>query len=308
MKLKVYHTLLGNKVVTLENDGSIGELESTIQAAFGGNVSLKSIRFGYPPQTLEIESNTADIKLDDLGISSGEKITIETAKILATSHPVVKSPKLKENEISLDDIWPSSYLRVHTVPDDNSCLFHAISYCIYRDISLSQQLRDIVASEIIDNKEEYSDAILGRSNKDYAEWISQSTSWGGGIEIAILSKYMSMSVFVLDVDAGRYEKFNEEKFDKFIMIVFNGVHYDAMELCRDDTREIDTVFDQREENIELVLQRAQDVALRLKKSGYSFNTQRDKIKCNVCLETLIGEREVARHAEKTGHVDFGQSS
>lgn len=301
MKLKISGPQGFSKVLTLGQDDTLKQMvEST-----GSPLPVAGIRFGYPPQKVDCTEEALNATLDSLGVSAGEKVTLITeekfpgTKINDGSD--VKLP-VTATRIVLSE-GQKRVLQVHEVPDDNSCLFHAISYCNYKDISVSSQLRSLVSQEIIKDSVTYSDAVLDRPNHEYAKWILKKDSWGGGIEIAILSKKLEIAIYVLDMDAQQYEKFNEDQFDQFIVIMFNGVHYDAIEL--DDGK---TVFDKRDFlYTELILSAALEIARQMKNSGHSFNTRKDNIVCNVCQKTLVGEREVARHAESTGHVDFGQA-
>ncbi|CCF57734.1 hypothetical protein KAFR_0D00870 [Kazachstania africana CBS 2517] len=292
MRLKV-----DNKVVSIDNNATLNDLIEEI-----GAPDAVAIRFGYPPLRLDIEENSKVAKLVDIGLSSGEKV-----RIVRNGGDVVKPsmPKLKDSQAIIEDSNVGrAILQVHTVPDDNSCLFHSISYSVYKDISLSLELRQIVSSEIQNNKAEYNDAILGRPNREYAAWILDLSSWGGGIEIAILSKHLNVAIYVLDVDINKFEKFNDDKFNDFIIILFNGIHYDCMEVDYGKT-----VFQKNDEKLtSQILSNSLDIAKKLKANGYCFNTQKAKIICNVCRMKFVGERDVAKHAESTGHTDFGQAS
>ncbi|QLL31823.1 hypothetical protein HG536_0B06910 [Torulaspora globosa] len=270
---------------------------------------ITAIRFGYPPQKIDCTDQTLQQSFDSVGISPGEKITLITQDV--TQEVSVKTringedAKLPVNASRI--VLPEGQqriLQVHDVPDDNSCLFHAISYCFYKDIYVSPQLRSLVSQEVLADPVTYSDAVLDKPNKEYAAWILKKESWGGGIEIAILSRKLGVAIYVLDMDAQQFEKFNEDQFDQFIVIMFNGVHYDSVEL--DDGK---TVFDKRDFlYTELILSGALHIGHKMKQTGHSFNTRKDVIVCNTCKTTMVGEREVAKHAEATGHVDFGQAS
>ncbi|CUS22763.1 LAQU0S06e05468g1_1 [Lachancea quebecensis] len=312
MRVKVSCVGAADKVVMVNAESSLQELLE----AWGETGDIQWVRFGYPPQVFEVTASSAGQSLSALGIGPGEKVVVvrEDAQIAKTAQPAqpahpAQQVRLHENQISLEGIWPGKILQVHSVPDDNSCMFHAISYCTSQNLSRSQELRGVVATEIAGDPVEYSDAILGRPNHEYSGWILKRSSWGGGIELAVLSRVLKTCIMVMDVDACKFERFNEQQFDNFVMVAFNGVHYDAMEVI-DETgsgRPL-TVFSQKTHRADAILARALEAAARLKRHGYSFNTTRDRIRCNVCGYHFVGEREVARHAEKTGHVDFGQSS
>ncbi|EDO18844.1 hypothetical protein Kpol_1023p13 [Vanderwaltozyma polyspora DSM 70294] len=308
MRLKISGAEGFNKVVTIDNDATLQDLVKVIDL----NTSITSMRYGYPPIKLVLDEHSLGKNLGDLNISSGEKISISTESesssggiISGGSIPKVQETGiLKENQVYIDlPEGDTNILQSHVVPDDNSCLFHAISYCIYKDIGLSNELRSVVSQEILSNKQTYNEAILEKSNSEYANWIMKKDSWGGGIEIAILSEKTETAIYVIDIDASKIEKFNEDKYSKFIMVVFNGIHYDAIELENGQT-----VFDKENELLSnIVLSGGLKIASQLKSSGYSFNTRKDKIICNICKKIMVGERQVARHAEETGHVDFGQA-
>lgn len=297
MRLKVSASSSGDKVITIDNGSTVGDLLENASP----KIIVERIRFGYPPQTLEITPETRLQKLEDVGLSSGEKVSL-----ICESGPnngtviegTPKEPPLRIDQIKVGD----KTLQVHKVPDDNSCLFHSISYCMYKDITISSKLRELCSREILGDKSKYNEAILGKRPQDYSNWILRKDSWGGGIEISILSSAMNVGIYVLDMDAVKYEKFNDDKYDQFIVIMFNGVHYDSIEYKENHT----TVFDKNDSVSDIMMASALDMATNMKQKGYAFNTQRAQIICHICRETFTGERDIARHAEKTGHTDFGQ--
>ncbi|KAL3229828.1 Ubiquitin thioesterase OTU1 [Nakaseomyces bracarensis] len=298
-----------DKVVTLEKDALLKDIFEPLDVS---QADIDAIRFGYPPQKVIINDENLMKNLDDLGLSSGERVTLISEKlkdpVTANSTSATEKPfRLQGNQISLDKN-NFKILQLHEVPDDNSCLFHAISYSKHKRLSTSQILREMCAQEILSDKVKYNQAILDQSNEDYARWILQKDAWGGGIEIGILSEYLKVAIYVLDLDSLTIGKFNEERYDDFILISFNGVHYDAIEILDRSNNDTQTVFNLIKDS-ELcisILNNAVELAKKLRSSGYKFNTRKDKIKCNICQEQFNGEREVAKHAEKTGHVDFGQ--
>ncbi|QLG72896.1 hypothetical protein HG535_0D06050 [Zygotorulaspora mrakii] len=310
MRLKISGPKGLNKVISLEKEDSLGKLLKVTTPPF----EVSGVRFGYPPQTISISEDALEQAVDSFGISSGEKIVLiesmeknsESVSLQKETPPVesqpVESPPT-ETKIDLPD-GTCQLLRVHKVPDDNSCLFHAISYCNYKDISVSQQLRSVVADKIRSDPIEYSEAVLDKRNDLYAQWIMRKDSWGGGIEIALLSETLGTAIFVLDMDAQQFEKFNEDRFNQFMIILFNGIHYDSIELSSGRT-----IFDKNDDYLsQLILSGSLQIAKQMKQHGYSFNTRQDKIICNICNSEFAGEKDVAKHAKKTGHIDFGQAS
>ncbi|AGO11502.1 AaceriABR233Wp [[Ashbya] aceris (nom. inval.)] len=314
MKIKVTVSSFGEQVIEVGADATLNELLTVVKEAYGGEVSLKSMRFGYPPQQVELSGRDGGEGLRELGVSGGERIVFaceggggEAGARESRIPPNLDGALSPPNRITMQ---PGMTLEIHEVPDDNSCLFHAISYALYKDTdtATSQQLREVVAREVEADPVAYSDSIVGRPNREYAAWIRKRDSWGGAIEIAILSKYLTTAMFVLDIDAGRYEKFNEDKYNEFIILVFSGIHYDTLQLSLAGAAVPQTVFDSSEPDSDVLLVRAAEVAAKMKKAGLSFNTYHERIRCNQCGTVLLGDREVSQHAKQTGHIDFGQVS
>ena len=77
------------------------------------------------------------------------------------------------------------------------CLFIAGSKIAnVKDI---EEMRFNVAATITSDPNTYCEAILEKSNEDYSNWIVKETSWGGAIEVSILSKWYSLEIVSLDV-------------------------------------------------------------------------------------------------------------
>jgi ubiquitin thioesterase OTU1 len=51
----------------------------------------------------------------------------------------------------------------------------------------------------------FSDVFLERPNEDYAKWILLPKSWGGAIELAILSDHYSTEIAAFDVSTTRMD-------------------------------------------------------------------------------------------------------
>jgi len=63
-------------------------------------------------------------------------------------------------------------------------------------MTASENLRNLVKIEISSNPEFYEEAILGKSICDYVDWITNPASWGGEIEISILSKHFKVVCYI----------------------------------------------------------------------------------------------------------------
>jgi ubiquitin thioesterase OTU1 len=96
------------------------------------------------------------------------------------------------------------------MPDDNSCLFRALSTCLLGDdLDGMTELRSIVASEIQADKETYNEAILQKAPDEYCRWIMNPDSWGGYVEIKILAEHFQIEVCAVDVQNGVIQRYSE---------------------------------------------------------------------------------------------------
>ncbi|CAM9522494.1 unnamed protein product [Ectocarpus sp. 4 AP-2014] len=71
---------------------------------------------------------------------------------------------------------------------DNSCLFNAVGYALRRKRKVGTELRQMITEAVRGSPEVYNEGILGKQPEEYCRWISDPKSWGGEIELSILSK------------------------------------------------------------------------------------------------------------------------
>lgn len=48
--------------------------------------------------------------------------------------------------------------------------------------------RKVIAESVARDNKTYTEHFLGKSNREYQTWIQNSSSWGGAIELSILSR------------------------------------------------------------------------------------------------------------------------
>ena len=63
-------------------------------------------------------------------------------------------------------------------------------------------MREVIASVVGADQEKYSEAILGKENKAYCNWILGKDAWGGAIEVQILAEYFQVEIMVVDIKSG----------------------------------------------------------------------------------------------------------
>jgi ubiquitin thioesterase OTU1 len=230
------------------------------------------------------------------------------------------------------------------MPDDNSCLFRALSSAVLgSSIDGMTELRSIVAQTIISQPEIYSEAVLEKSPEEYCRWIQTETSWGGGIELAILSQHFDVEVCSVNVQDGRVDRFNEPsssssssetgegggegKNRSRVILVYSGIHYDVIALTpyigcdpAQDRKVFDVIRAVRlsdgeddedgqggEEFDGGALEGALELCKILRKQHYYTDTAAFDLKCNQCGEKGKGQLWAVGHAKSSGHGDFGEA-
>lgn len=193
------------------------------------------------------------------------------------------------------------------------------------------ELRSIVAQTIISQPEIYSAAILEKEPEEYCKWIQRESSWGGGIEIAILSVYFGVEVCSVNVQDLRVDRFNESSSSsgdsgggeggrKRVILVYSGIHYDVVAVTpfAGAEPELDRkVFEvikmegegggEAEEFDGGVLEGAVELCRKLQQQHYFTDTAGFEVKCNQCGETGRGQQWAVGHARSSGHGDFGEA-
>ena len=143
------------------------------------------------------------LTLDTYGLASNEELYID----LTTLH--LDQEKHDDDDDEEDDgeqnasttmTGPNSapdtpsamgQLSRYAVPADNSCLFSSIYFVLHSgklDLSSNKYLRNLVATKIESDELTYSEAILGRTNSDYCQWIRR------GRKVAVEAMPFTLSI------------------------------------------------------------------------------------------------------------------
>jgi ubiquitin thioesterase OTU1 len=202
---------------------------------------------------------------------------------------------------------------LRVMPDDNSCMFRAFGSAVLSDtLDAMTELRSTVAQGIQAQPDLYNAAVLQKSPDDYCRWIQREDSWGGDIELSILSQAFNVEVCSINVQDLRVDRFNEGQKNR-IILVYSGIHYDTIALSPSEPPytkaifppELDLkVFDSIDDE---VLEKARELCKVLQSRHYYTDTSGFTIKCNKCGWTGNGERGAQKHAEQTGHYDFAEA-
>jgi hypothetical protein len=177
-------------------------------------------------------------------------------------HPTAKCPHFKKARSKHTDAW-SSYGRSKSAPPanaksesiiiklsdatvvpqpgDGSCLFHSLCYGL-KDGSSAQQLRKDIAAYIAKHPtlkiadtaiKEWVKYDSGGGIRAYASKMKGGT-WGGGIEMAALTKMQNVNVHVYEQCKEGYRRisaFESQGARKILNVIYRGrMHYDALVL------------------------------------------------------------------------------
>ncbi|CAN0261687.1 unnamed protein product [Ectocarpus sp. 12 AP-2014] len=205
---------------------------------------------------------------------------------------------------------------------DNSCLFNAVGYALRRKRKVGTELRQMITEAVRGSPEVYNEGILGKQPEEYCRWISDPKSWGGEIELSILSKKartkdngcrargaggLVVMITVVDIQTNNAYSYGEEHgFGRRLFIIYDGIHYDALaEAASETAPESDdvTVFDPSEKEKEIL---AKAVAADLNARNQYTDMGNASLKCMVCFKLLAGEKGALEHARATKHQNFGQ--
>lgn len=203
-------------------------------------------------------------------------------------------------------------LVLRIMPDDNSCLFRAFGTAVMGAIDSMIELRAIIAEAIQAQPDTYSAAVLDQPPDEYCKWIQTEHSWGGFIELNILSTHFDVEVCSIDVQTLRVDRFNEGR-SKRCILVYSGIHYDTIALSPSDPPYTQSLtppdFDTRvfDSDDDVILEKAVALCRILQGKHYYTDTASFNIRCNVCGGQFVGENGATEHAKATGHYDFGEA-
>jgi len=292
---------------------------------------------GFPPKPLEMADTS--VSIESLGIKSGDtlifKLSDKTSSSIGSSLPNGTNPStpaqngietappsnetngiinndtnrvLENSEESLNKRLKTNtsdiVLKRVVVPADNSCLFTSINCCMCGEVVQSEHIqfmREIISVTVSSDQEKYSEAFLGKSNEKYCSWIQTKDAWGGAIEVQILAEYFQVMIVVVDTQSVSLTKFGEfGNFDQMMLIIYDGIHYDA--LCQQrPTRK--TIFSSKDER---VLDTARILGETERKAHNYTDTTGFTLKCLVCGHKMKGQKEAQSHAMSTKHTNFSE--
>lgn len=217
---------------------------------------------------------------------------------------------------------------LRVMPDDNSCMFTSVGGAI-PIADPSGILRKEIAEYILNHPQEYTKAILGEEPARYVRRMRDKDTWGGAIELSILSDIYKIQICSVDVKASglhcsttrpstkcgpltnadvqslRIDKFGENM-DTRCIVLYSGIHYDRIAFTMDLSHPVEFDVTQWSTDDDEVLAMAVRLAEKLNRMHYYTDTTDFVIKCEVCNWIGQGTKEAAAHEKETGHSRFGE--
>lgn len=194
---------------TFNVNSSVKDLKSKIislllnKFSFPADESSLVIKYGFPPKAV---TSSDEASCRTMSLTNNELLRVECNKRQEQAKNTI-SAELRED--SKSTISKSGAIERHIIPADNSCLFTAINFCIEGQLGQHEMMREIIVSTIMSNPELYNEAILEKDPVVYCDWIMQKETWGGGIELAILSNFFQVRIGVADIGKVTIEYFGE---------------------------------------------------------------------------------------------------
>lgn len=310
-------TKSGQHVVnSLTKENTIKDLKEILSQLSSIPVSRLQVLSGFPPKTFDITKD--DLDLGKSGLATGDTLILEEkpessipkvqtesgSTSTQTTNSTSGAPK---PDVSEDNPYECpGILMKHVVPADNSCLFSSVNFVLNGKIDETGEaapyLRQLVAETIRNEGYNYDEAILGKPIEEYCKWILDDKSWGGAIELAILSNFYGIEISVVDTINAIINRFGEDQnYPLRVFLMFDGIHYDPLYLEPLNGDKIQTMFPTADERI---LREAETLAQEAKSSRQFTNLNKFTLKCMDCNIFLKGQIEAQAHAKSTGHMNF----
>lgn len=210
-----------------------------------------------------------------------------------------------------------------SIAANNSCLFNSIDYILsqnpteYYDNIDGEKLRGVVSSVITQelHLQEVSGSVftpkflplLEMPPLQYVNWILQSSNWGGEVENLILAYHFNCIINVYDIRTCLKHSYGSEEDSstpkKHIFLLYDGVHYDP--LIGSDSSSNEIRYFTSKNDIEKFNHLALEFVKELNKSKKFVNLNTGEFLCNNCFKSFQNQKDAMKHAQETGHINFG---
>ncbi|KAI5817491.1 hypothetical protein BZA77DRAFT_34629 [Pyronema omphalodes] len=283
----------------------VSDCEPTIRSSGAGILPAGSSSTAAPTPAIvpapKPTRSTPGSNITGFSFTSGTRSSDDYDAPLSLSR---KAPNLND---SPEVVLPGrGKVLLRVMPDDNSCLFRAISYVVTLGLCPVEDLRQAVVDAIRGDTIRYNEAVLEKSVDDYCRWIKTETSWGGGIELGILSNHFGVEIVAIDVQSLAVLRFNEGCGTR-AFVVYSGIHYDALVLNPTSSGDPGEDIKQFDLSDKAILTAAVELCKKLQDRNYYTDTKRFSLRCGDCGKAIKGQEQATEHAKQTGHTNFTQN-
>jgi ubiquitin thioesterase OTU1 len=306
----------------------VGELVRLVVEATGIDGSRLELRSGFPPQALDLRV-APEAPLAVLGLRSGD--TVQAAESSTGAAAVVAGAEAAPPPLALSSAAATGALSEpapgaardtvafndgsgfcltrRIIASDNACLFNAVGYVLSQSRTRAPELRRVIADAVAGDPVLFCEAALGRGNTEYCRWIQERDSWGGAIELSILSKHMGKEICACDIQTKRVDSYGHGDWSERVFLLYDGLHYDALvvSVFAGAPEELDVTCHPVDAPNAAALDAAVAELVAAAHEARAFtDTQGFTLRCTVCREGVRGQAAAAAHAAKTGHANFGE--
>lgn len=139
----------------------------------------------------------------------------------------------------------------------------------------------------------------GQRVEAYVAWINHPHSWGGFVDLIVLSECFQVQFSVISTESLYWTHYpnDAQQYVRRVYLLYDGIHYDAViGHCLEG--EIRYFSPTDEETLEKVTALARSLQVADDEQDIAIYT------CKHCGLSLVGQAELARHSYDTGHNDY----
>ncbi|KAK7918487.1 OTU-like cysteine protease [Apiospora marii] len=308
--------------IALDEDATVGQLAEAIKEKAEGQ-EIASIKYGWPSAALKFRKDDDDSVMEKTVKSLNlhrERLTVvlaekyEPAPEPASAPPQVDGPN--EHDPPTVRLPTGNDLVLRVMADDNSCMYTAMMPIIRNsalergiDVSTAGALRQVIGQQILSQPDTYNSAVLEKSPGAYVNNLLNPQSWGGSIELNVLSELFDIEICVVSVSNGSVIYTGQGQHERRCVILWSGIHYDRVveTLFGGAADTGDTEFDVCTWDCatsDHILKGALEMAAILKESNYAHDSNAAVYSCQQCGWVGQGEKELIKHCQATSHSEI----
>ncbi|KAK6822467.1 ubiquitin thioesterase OTU1 [Apiospora arundinis] len=310
--------------VTLEEKATVSQLFEAIEKETRGKIA--TIKYGWPTASLTLAAD-ATTTVDSLKLQK-ERLTIVMAEKSEPEPPQAapapafalppaagKGPPNEQDPPTVR-LPTGNDLVLRVMADDNSCMYTAMMPIIRNsaqergiDVSTAGALRQVIGQQILSQPDTYTALVLEKAPSAYVNNLLNPQSWGGSIELNVLSELFDIEICIVSVSSGSVIYQGEGQHERRCVILWSGIHYDRVveTLFSGAADTGDTEFDVCTWDCatsDHILKGALEMAAILKENNYAHDSNAAVYSCSQCGWVGQGEKELIKHCKATGHSEI----